>query len=83
MRAVAGIWMNGMISKMLQKKMKKKSDSRNGVHRRSPSGPIVGRTIWSSTNSTDISAKFCMPVGTSCFLLPRMKISIVRTTAKP
>ena len=43
---------------------------------------MVGRAICSSMNSTDISAKFWAPVGTSCFLLPRMKIAIVSTTAK-
>ena len=30
MRPFAGIWMNGMTSKMLQKKMKKKNIIRNG-----------------------------------------------------
>ena len=30
MRAFTGIWMNGMISKMLQKKMKKNSVSEEG-----------------------------------------------------
>jgi hypothetical protein len=82
MRAVAGIWNTGMISKMLQKKTKKKNESRSGVYLR-PSGPIVSITMPSSTNSTATSARFCAPVGTSCFLFPRMKISIVNRAAKP
>jgi hypothetical protein len=66
---------------MLQKKMKKKSEIRNGVYFR-PLVPMVGRTICSSTNSTDISARFWAPVGTICRWLPRMKISMVRATAR-
>ena len=36
--------------------------SRNGVHR-SPSLPIVCMTIWSSMNSTPVSARLRTPVG--------------------
>jgi hypothetical protein len=44
--------------------------------------PIVGSTICSSTNSTDISAAFCAPVGTSSFLFPSVKSRIVSAAAK-
>jgi hypothetical protein len=81
MRAEAGIWITGMTSKMLVKKMKKNSDSMNGVHAR-PSLPIVCMMMPSCTKSTADSATFCMPVGTICFLAPRMNTSIVRMMAK-
>ena len=44
MRAFTGIWMTGMISQMLQTKMKLNSVSRNGVQPQ-PSGPIVCRMM--------------------------------------
>ena len=62
MRAVAGICAVGMISVMLQKKTKKKMDTRNGVHP-SPSRPIVCMTMSLSMNSTDTSATLRTPVG--------------------
>ena len=44
----------------------------------SPSLPMVSMTIWSSTNSTAVSTKFCDPVGTSAFfLVPRTKMPMV------
>jgi hypothetical protein len=77
---VAGIWNTGMISKMLQKKMKRNSDRSSGAYLR-PRSPIVSITIPSSMNSTAISARFCDPVGTSCFLLPRASTRIERIAA--
>ena len=62
MRAVAGICAVGMISVMLQKKTKKKMDTRKGVHP-SPSRPIVCITMSLSMNSTDTSATLRTPVG--------------------
>ena len=50
MRAVAGIWKIGMTPGMLQRKMKMKRLSRNGVHL-SPSLPSVCITMPSSMNS--------------------------------
>ena len=81
MRAEAGIWITGTISKMFVKNTKKKIDMRNGVYLR-PSLPIVCMTMPSSTKLTDDSATFCIPDGTSLPWLPKMKIANVRITAK-
>ena len=72
MRAVTGIWMNGMISNTLSTKMNENSISMNGVHAR-PSGPIVWRMMPSWMKSTAISATFCTPVGTRLLRRAAMK----------
>ena len=62
MRAVAGIWMIGITPGMLQRKMKRKRLSRNGVHLR-PDLPSVCITTLSSMNSIVTSARLRTPVG--------------------
>ena len=63
-RAVAGIWMIGMMPGMLQRKMKMNRLSRNGVHF-SPDLPSVCITMLSSMNSIVTSARLRVPVGAS------------------
>ena len=77
MRAFTGICARGTRPQMLQVRMKVNSVMRNGVIHRdlSPSGPIVWRTIPSSTKSTADSATFWMPVGTRAFLRPPSHIT--------
>ena len=57
MRALAGNWKNGMISKMLQKKMKKNSEVRYQRYF-IPSWPMVWRMTPSVMNSTTDSTMF-------------------------
>ena len=52
-----------MISVMLQKKMKKKSDSEERRPRRARRGPIVCMTMPSSMKSTEASATLRTPFG--------------------
>ena len=77
MRALAGNWMSGMISKMLLKKMNRNSAVRNGRNAM-PSGPMVCRMMPSTMKSTMASATFWTPVGTSAFLLAAQKKKIER-----
>ncbi len=60
---VAGNSASGMIPMMFMIQTKKNSETRNG-RKRSPFLPSCGRNIWSLTNSTPISARFCAPRGT-------------------
>ena len=71
MRAVTGIWMIGITSKMLQTKMKANNVNRNGVQD-IPSGPMVCRMIAFCTNSITASPAFCTPDGTR--LRPRAAV---------
>ena len=61
-RAVAGICRIGMTPGRLQRKMKMKRLSKNGVQPR-PDLPRVCITMPSSMNSTVVSARFRAPVG--------------------
>ena len=61
-RAVAGIWMNGMMPGILQMKMNRNIERRNGVHPR-PERPIVSMMMLRSTNSTSTSARLRTPRG--------------------
>ncbi len=60
----AGNCATGMISMMFMIQMKKNSATRNG-RKPSPRFPIIGRRIWSRTNSTPSSPRFWIPLGTS------------------
>ena len=73
MRAFTGIWMPGMMPKMLHTKTKVNTVTRNG-RKRMPSGPIPCRITSLRTKSMTASATFCTPFGTSpvvAFRAPR------------
>ncbi len=61
---VAGNWISGMIPKVFMTQTKKKIATMKGRNL-SPFLPSCCRRIWSRTNSTPISPRFCAPLGTS------------------
>ena len=63
MRPLAGNCMNGMTSVMLENRMKKNIDVRNGMNFL-PSGPMVCITTEFSMKLTPDSATCCTPTGT-------------------
>ena len=64
MRLLAGNWIPGTTSKMLENRTKKNMVVRKGMYFL-PSGPMVSMTTDSSMNVIPDSATCCTPAGTS------------------